>query len=71
MPNLSTLEINELRPFFLRAHARLAVLDPENERNTEIERLWIEKPAEGRRRAERGLLERGGDDDYGDDGMDY
>lgn len=43
MPNLSTLEINEIRPFFTRAFQRLKVLDPEVERHAEVEQEWIKE----------------------------
>lgn len=54
MPNLATMEINEIRPFFTLAHKRLVTLDPDNERRAELEELWMEKEGETLRRAERG-----------------
>ncbi|KDE05090.1 hypothetical protein MVLG_04530 [Microbotryum lychnidis-dioicae p1A1 Lamole] len=57
MPNLASLEVNELRPFFALAHKRMSMLDPEAERHEEIEQLWLEKPNEAARRAELGEYE--------------
>lgn len=58
MPNLSNLEINEVRPFFVLAHSRLAVLDPDAETQGQWEELWLEKPQEAKGRAERRADER-------------
>ncbi|GAA6062594.1 hypothetical protein JCM10212_004189 [Sporobolomyces blumeae] len=44
MPNLSTLELAELKPFFTQSFVRLAQLDPEAERYKAIEDKWIEDP---------------------------
>ncbi|SCV67257.1 BQ2448_5903 [Microbotryum intermedium] len=60
MPNLASLEVNELRPFFALAHKRMSMLDPESERHEDIEKLWLEKPNEATRRAELGEYEAGG-----------
>lgn len=52
MPNLSTLEIHALAPFFGQAFQRLVALDPDAERHGFIDELWVEKPEEALRRAE-------------------
>ncbi|KAM0752907.1 Psf2-domain-containing protein [Meredithblackwellia eburnea MCA 4105] len=51
MPNLSQMELTELRPFFAGAHRRLLVLDPENELHSRIESLWLEDPGKALRLA--------------------
>ncbi|GAA5841983.1 hypothetical protein JCM5353_003640 [Sporobolomyces roseus] len=44
MPNISTMEINELKPFFSGAFKRLMVLDPKAEELGERERRWMKDP---------------------------
>lgn len=44
MPNLSQMELSELRGFFSLAHRRLVTLDPENELHGRIEQLWLDDP---------------------------
>lgn len=58
MPNLSYMEINELRSFFSLAHKRLVILDPKKDESREIEKLWMEKPSQTMRDAERREYER-------------
>ncbi|KAK4056146.1 DNA replication protein psf2 [Microbotryomycetes sp. JL221] len=57
MPNLSNMEIAEVRPFFTLAHRRLVALDPDVDRQAELERMWLDKPEDTLRRAEMGLLD--------------
>ncbi|GAA5937771.1 hypothetical protein JCM3775_002123 [Rhodotorula graminis] len=45
MPNLSTLELSELRPFFSLAFTRLRDLDPQAEAHREAEEWWMRDPA--------------------------
>ncbi|KAM0787027.1 hypothetical protein ACM66B_006293 [Microbotryomycetes sp. NB124-2] len=56
MPNLSNMEIAEVRPFFTLAHKRLVMLDPDVDKQAEIEKMWLEKPQEALRRAEVGAF---------------
>ncbi|KAK4049676.1 DNA replication protein psf2 [Microbotryomycetes sp. JL201] len=56
MPNLSNMEIAEVRPFFTLAHKRLVLLDPDVDKQAEIEKMWLEKPQEALRRAEMGAF---------------
>jgi len=44
MPNISTMEINELKPFFSGAFKRLMLLDPKAEELAERERRWMKDP---------------------------
>ncbi|CEQ42465.1 SPOSA6832_04275 [Sporobolomyces salmonicolor] len=58
MPNLSTLELSELRPFFALSFQRLMALDPLAEEQRELEERWMKDPEgvleEARGRALRG-----------------
>ncbi|GAA6044399.1 hypothetical protein JCM8097_007243 [Rhodosporidiobolus ruineniae] len=54
MPNLSTLELSELRPFFSLAFTRLSTLDPQAEQHSEIEEMWMKDPEGTLERARRG-----------------
>ena len=44
MPNLSAMEINELKPFFAQAFVRLSHLDPMAEELKERELEWMTNP---------------------------
>ncbi|GAA5989835.1 hypothetical protein JCM11641_004809 [Rhodosporidiobolus odoratus] len=44
MPNLSTLELSELRPFFSLSFSRLSTLSPNAETWRENEAWWLEDP---------------------------
>ncbi|GAA5894653.1 DNA replication protein PSF2 [Sporobolomyces salmoneus] len=44
MPNLSSMEINELRPFFAQAFVRLSQLDPMADEYKEREMEWLRNP---------------------------
>ncbi|GAA5856490.1 hypothetical protein JCM8547_008767 [Rhodosporidiobolus lusitaniae] len=60
MPNLSTLELSELRPFFSLAFQRLSQLDPDSERHRETEEYWMRDPVGCLEAARRGELGGGG-----------
>ncbi|KAK4703673.1 GINS complex subunit 2, partial [Phenoliferia sp. Uapishka_3] len=51
MPNLSQMELSELRGFFSLAHRRLLTLDPENDLHTRIDELWMRDPGKALRLA--------------------
>lgn len=51
MPNLSQMELNELRGFFSLAHRRLLTLDPEADLHQRIDSLWLEDPGKALRLA--------------------
>lgn len=53
MPNLSRMEINEIKPFFAAAHSRLLDLDPRSEELNAMEELWRDKPDSALQRAEQ------------------
>lgn len=44
MPNISAMEIAELRPFFSLAFTRLKDLDPQAEQHRETEEWWMRDP---------------------------
>ncbi|GAA6026483.1 hypothetical protein JCM10207_002517, partial [Rhodosporidiobolus poonsookiae] len=54
MPNLSTLELSELRPFFTLSFQRLAALDPLADTHSDNERWWLSDPAGMAEAARRG-----------------
>lgn len=57
MPNLSTLEIGEIRGFFSKAFSRMVKLDPDVEKHTQIEAEWLKQQTR---------LLNGGEDDEND-----
>ncbi|GAA5900378.1 hypothetical protein JCM6882_001233 [Rhodosporidiobolus microsporus] len=57
MPNLSTLELSELRPFFSLSFQRLSALDPLADIHAENELQWMKDPEALMERARRGEVE--------------
>ncbi|GAA5830455.1 hypothetical protein JCM11251_002476 [Rhodosporidiobolus azoricus] len=57
MPNLSTLELSELRPFFSLSFSRLSALDPLADIHAENELMWMKDPVGLMERARRGEVE--------------
>lgn len=60
MPNLSALEITELRPFFSLSFQRLRDLDPLAEQHRETEEWWMRDPAGCMDAARQGMFGRQG-----------
>ncbi|GAA5997072.1 DNA replication protein PSF2 [Rhodotorula paludigena] len=56
MPNLSSMELTELRPFFSLAFSRLSDLDPLADEQREIEQWWMRDPAGCLAAARRGEI---------------
>lgn len=71
MPNLSTLELSELRPFFTLSFLRLSQLSPDADRLRETEEWWMRDPGgcmDAARRGELSLTQ--GEGGYGREGRE-
>lgn len=65
MPNLSTLEISEIRGFFSKAFERMVTLDSDAEKHSEAENDWLKEQERASYGGGRGREESaGGDDDW-------
>ncbi|BGP22021.1 GINS complex subunit Psf2 [Rhodotorula toruloides] len=69
MPNLSALEIAELRPFFALSFQRLGDLDPLAEQHRETEEWWMRDPAGCMEAARQGMFGRQGREGTEDSGF--